>query len=233
MGKDKSIYEDEYFLLLDEKRKIIKELNNEPYIEHWKNNSLEKINGEVWVDINIDGIRGDYQISNYERVKALSRSITKQGNRTFLLKEKIRKHVFDKKTGYRCIMFKNIGKNIDVKYSIHILMAFHFVSNKNKDKYKQVNHITGNKWDNRPKNLEWVTRSQDLIHKYHILNYKFPDNRKGINSNCSKKIIQKDINGNFVKEWNSQGDIERELGLKQSNISRACNKNNAISHGFK
>lgn len=230
MGTDRSVYQDEYFLALGEKRKIIEELNAEPYIEHWKSLSLNDIDGECWVDVNIIELNGYFKISNFERIKALTRPVKKHYDGVAYLKEKIRKHCSDKQTGYRRVSFK--VDNFRITLNIHVLMALHFVDNPNPKKYKQVNHLTGNKWDNRPKNLEWVTRRQDLIHKYHILNYR-PIGKKGSSSSASRKVIQKGLNGNFIKEWNSQGEITRELGFNQSDISRACNKLYAVSHGFR
>lgn len=228
MGIDKTVYQDEYFLALPEKRKLLEELNKEPYIEHWKNLSLEDIEGEIWKDIN--GYEGLYKISNYERVKSLPR-LSNRGNSTIPVKERIIKHHISKREKYREVGVSK-GNQVVKKYKIHCLIALHFIHNRNPKKYKQVNHLNGNRGDNRIKNLEWVTRRQDLIHKYHILNYKFPDNRKGKNSKCAMKIIQKTKDDKFIKEWDSQGDIERATGYLQSCISRACN-GGFVSYGFK
>ena len=53
-------------------------------------------------------------------------------------------------------------KGIIKKLSVHRLIAKNFIDNpQNKE---QVNHINGNKLDNRPLNLEWNTRSENQLH---------------------------------------------------------------------
>ena len=55
-------------------------------------------------------------------------------------------------------------KGIVTKVKIHILVAKYFVDNlNNKD---TVNHIDGNKLNNYYKNLEWLTRKENIEH-YH------------------------------------------------------------------
>lgn len=52
------------------------------------------------------------------------------------------------------------------------------------------------------------------------------------NNHCGKPIIQYDIKGNFIKEWKSSAEVERNLGYYSENISACClNKSNS-SHGF-
>ena len=56
---------------------------------------------------------------------------------------------------------------------------------------------------------------------------------KRVNNLLSKqKIIQKDLQGNFVKSWNSMREIQRQLGISVSNISDCCNKKIKQSHGY-
>lgn len=54
---------------------------------------------------------------------------------------------------------------------------------------------------------------------------------KGINHPSSIKINQYDINGNFIKTWNSIADISRTFNKDASNLSKVCNPkfNNKIT----
>ncbi len=49
-------------------------------------------------------------------------------------------------------------------YLVHRLVAETFIPNPNK--FKDVNHKDGNKLNNNVNNLEWCTRSYNLIHAY-------------------------------------------------------------------
>lgn len=44
------------------------------------------------------------------------------------------------------------------------------------------------------------------------------------NKGNGKKIIQLDINYNFIKEWNSQTEIKRELGVNAGRVCRGERK---------
>ena len=159
---------------------------------------------EIWKDI--VGYEGLYKISNYGRVK----------NKNKVLKLKV-----DKDWYYRIGLSKN---NKQKFYFIHRLVAQAFIPNPND--YPQVNHKdqSPNKKlgifaNNNVANLEWC----DCKYNNNYGTVKELQRKAQLNRiDVSKVILQYNLNGEFIKEWRSQKEIERELGFKQPNISFAC-----------
>jgi hypothetical protein len=121
-----------------------------------QNFSLEDMEGEIWKDI--EGLNGYYQISNFGRVKSLSREMF-NGKCYFYSKEKILK-LGNHKRGY-CTIKINLNKKNN-NFLVHRLVAQYFIDNlKNK---REVNHINGIKKDNNVLNLEWVSSLENKSH---------------------------------------------------------------------
>ncbi|MEG6615375.1 NUMOD4 motif-containing HNH endonuclease [Peptococcaceae bacterium 1198_IL3148] len=111
---------------------------------------------EIWKDI--EGFEGFYQISNYGRVKSLGGWCG-----TAKRKERIRA-VHLTHDGYEKVRLIHGGKDKTVR--VHRLVAEAFIPNpENKD---TVNHKDGNKRNNHVSNLEWVDRSEQMIHAYKL-----------------------------------------------------------------
>lgn len=72
--------------------------------------------------------------------------------------------VVNKKTGYKAVSLWKDNKGLT--YTVHRLVATTYIPNP--DNLPQVNHIDGNKLNNRVDNLEWVTPSGNIQHAYDI-----------------------------------------------------------------
>lgn len=59
--------------------------------------------------------------------------------------------------------------------------------------------------------------------------------RKGKKPANTKKLLQYDLKGNFIKEWDGSCEAARQLNLSQGNISMVCSgkRNNTLGFIFK
>lgn len=158
---------------------------------------------EIWVVMEENKY---YEISNYGRIKS-HRFWT--GSK-WIFREKILNQTIDK-NGYAIV---SINKK---RMYVHRLVAKYFLIKENGKEY--INHKDGNKSNNFFLNLEYCTIYENNIH--------------AINNNLRKikKIIQKDINGNYIKKWNSMKEIQQNLGYDKANICLSCKKGK-VRYGY-
>ena len=153
---------------------------------------------QIWKDI--EGYKGHYQISNYGNVRSLKKD-------AFLMKGGYLK-------GYKII---NLWKNGTGKmFRVHRLVAAAFIPNP--ENKPCIDHIDGNRANNHADNLRWVTAKENSN------NYNAPNTYKGKKINKGgKAVLQYDLEGNFIKEWVTTMEIQRQLNYHRSNISNCCN----------
>lgn len=123
----------------------------------WQNLSLKDLNGEKWVPIK--GFEHLYHISNYGRIKSLKKQYRNGTGGLIVLDKRILKQTLNKK-GYLRIRITDGNKKYT--FRVHRLVAEAFVPNpKNKP---EVNHINEIKTDNNFRNLNWLTRKENMLH---------------------------------------------------------------------
>lgn len=170
---------------------------------------------EVWKDIP-DYL--NYQVSNYGRVKSL-----KCG------KEKILKSWYSGKDRN----YLNIELN-NKPFRVHRLVALAFLENP--DNLPQVNHINENPDFNFiaivnneivSSNLEWCNNYYNCHYGTHIYNIK-----NTITKQKGTKVLQFDLQGNFIAEYPSQREAERLLNYSRDSIGKVCRGKVKTYKGF-
>lgn len=106
-----------------------------------------------------------------------------------------------------------VDENGDPHYRLlHRVIAQAFVEN-NEGK-PEVNHIDGNKSNNRADNLEWVTREENLRHAYET----------GLmpNNTTPRKVVCVSLKTNISMEFDSIYQAASALNISKGNICMCC-----------
>ena len=163
---------------------------------------------EKWADV--VGYEGLYLVSESGEIKGVKSNKILKTYPTY--------------NGYpRVKLYKNArGKTL----MVHRIVAETFLPNPNKK--PQVNHINGIKTDNNVLNLEWATQTENLKHavKNNLL-----DPSKAWKSH-QRKVIQKSLDGNVLKVWNSITEAAKCLNVQISNIHHCCTNKIKSTGGY-
>lgn len=158
---------------------------------------------------------GSYEVSSDGWIRTVDRLC---GNRRGIVKSKILNQ-FDNH-GYRFVILSRNNKSKNCY--VHRLVAEAFIPNN--DNKPQVNHINGNKSDNRLSNLEWVTIQENHLHSYRKLNRRSSDNHGGRNPNARISIDQvKDIINRYTSGIASAKELAAEFGINKNYVYMMAN----------
>lgn len=115
---------------------------------------------ENWKDV--IGLEGYYQVSDQGNVRSLDRYVV-GGSRWGIKKDFIKGQNLSTRLAGEYLQVK-FNKNKKITKSVHRTVAEAFIPNPLN--LPEVNHINGNRIDNRACNLEWTTRAGNVQHAY-------------------------------------------------------------------
>jgi hypothetical protein len=170
---------------------------------------------EIWKEV--DGYENYYQISNFGRVRSLDREARTKSGSLCIRSGKILKPRLDR-YGYFIIGLTDNRKQN--KRLISRLVALAFIPNP--ENKPTVNHIDGNKLNNRVDNLEWATYGEQQKHAY----------SKGLmdaigEKNNLAKLTKKQAIEIYELAWSgkyTQKEIAKMYNVSQAAINNIKNK---------
>lgn len=173
---------------------------------------------EIWKNTEYDG----YMVSNLGRVKSLDRSTppdnTHPNGQFFqgkILSTRQNIHA------YESIM---VSRNPDKRVYVHRLVAEAFIPNP--ENKCEINHKNGNKKDNRVENLEWVTRSENILHAMNTglmskTGYHTPESNKKISETVKRLWAEGVYKPKRSEDWTpEERERARQAQLNSPNKKR-------------
>lgn len=174
---------------------------------------IKDLENEIWIDI--INFEDQYQISNFGRVKSLERIDTKGQIRY----QKILSSRQDKGGYLRVVLCQNSKM---YNFIVHRLVAIHFLITPENYKDLTVNHKDGNKLNNHPSNLEWLTIADNNKHAYMT---GLKDN-KGEKHGEAKLTEKQVLNIRYLNKikWFNQKELAHIFGVSKTLIGKIVNR---------
>jgi hypothetical protein len=182
------------------------------YNDHFQENEMNT--QEIWKDI--PGFEEHYQASSYGRIRSKQRKITQKGHKNFYTRTMNGKILQprEQNSNYHLVWLSVGSKKFPEL--VHRLVAKTFILNA--DNKSCVNHKNGKKTDNRIKNLEWCSYSENIKHAHKIIERK----------KVSKHILCVELNQVFQSIIGAAQILE----INRCAISHALNGRSKTAGGF-
>lgn len=172
----------------------------------------------------IEGFEGLYEVSDQGRVRSVDRYVKRRGEGkvggggTCFYRGRVLS-LNQHRQGYRLVML--CKRCQEYVLPVHRLVAKAFCENPNG--YDTVDHINGDKSDNRASNLEWVTQSENLRRAYQ-------QGRPKSTKRCPIIATEKD---GSQKSFTSQRKAAEYYGISATAVNGNLNKKWPCKNGVK
>ncbi len=141
----------------------------------------------------IEGYKPIYQVSNLGRIRSMCRSTNDNGG-LFHRKERLLKYG-KTKNGYLLVyLYSEDGKKNTIP--VHQVVARAFVPNP--ENKPEIDHIDGDKTNNVPENLRWVTHKENCANPITAIKQKYFIKEK---AKYKKSICAYSLSGELVGTW--------------------------------
>ena len=163
---------------------------------------------EIWKDIEMYGIKFNYQISNHSKVRNSENKIM-----TTSLRD-----------GYKSVKltYRENNNSLYKAIKIHRMVAIMFIDNDDPDNKNTVNHIDGNKFNNHHSNLEWVTIGENNKHAM----------KAGLVKITKRSVNQYDTDSNLIQTFESLDLAKKTTGIDDGAIAKVCKGYRKTAGGF-
>lgn len=181
---------------------------------------------EIWRPV-VD-YEGFYEVSSIGRVKSLSRLVTQKSGQKYMIGERIL-HPGIQNKGYEFVCLCRNG--ITKLKLVHQLVGVAFIPNPNNKPF--IDHINGNRRDNRVENLRWCTAKENS--NFELARKHASDailGKTGILCPNSKSVSQYTIDGKYIRTFGSGCEAEREIGIAHGRISLVCRGKRKTTGGY-
>lgn len=201
------------------------------YRKHGLNDKMDKyilFKEEKYINFDFDDLEDEYKVcTGYRGTKYI---VTKNG----LIYHYIPEYNLIKLIiPWDCKGYKKVSIRLEngkaAQFYVHRIVAFLFIPNP--ENKAEVNHINRDKQDNRVENLEWVTKSENELHKWRTqggmsekVKQNIRESLKGSKSYRAKKVECIETG----EVWGAAVEASIAIGMSRNVVSQACNSGRAV-----